>query len=50
MDRNLNAAINILKLGLEAQQGGNAPDAPKEAMTTAGTIPRSRLACISLKT
>ena len=39
MDRDLNAAINILNKGLKTQQGGNPPAAPPGAMTTAGPIP-----------
>ena len=40
LDRDLNAAINILNKGLKAQQGGNPPAAPPGAMTTAGRTPQ----------
>ena len=40
IDRDLNAAINILNKGLKAQQGGNPPAAPQRAMTTAGPVPQ----------
>ena len=39
INRDLNAAINILNKGLKAQQGGNPPAAPPGAMTAAGLIP-----------
>ena len=39
MDRDLNAAINILNKGLKAQQGGNPPAALPGAMTKARPIP-----------
>ena len=38
MDRDHNAAINILNRALRAQQGGNSPAAPDGAMITAGPI------------
>ena len=39
MERDRNAAVNILRKGLMAQQGGNDPAAPPGAMKTATTIP-----------
>ena len=38
MDRNVNAAVNILNRAMEAQQGGIAPAAPQRAMITAKKV------------